>query len=92
MLAFQHTQILILYQLPVMDDLDVDLILSDFGAIVRRLRTEKEVSLRSVADIMETDPSWLSQIERGRVDVQLSTLFKIAAALNISVHDLLPAT
>lgn len=55
------------------------------GARIRILREEKSLSLRKVAGISGISPSLLSQIETNRVDPSLSTLRKIAKALDVHV-------
>ena len=54
-----------------------------FGEIIRKLREERELPLRKVAAILDTDQSLLSKIERNerrasKVQViQLAKIFKV---------------
>ena len=49
--------------------------------------TQEEVALRA-----GMQPAVYSRIERGEVDLRVSSLFKIAAALEVSVSDLTSET
>ena len=53
----------------------------DVARRIRKLRSQKDLSLRKVADTCSISASLLSQIETGRVDPSLNTLRKIAQAL-----------
>ncbi len=55
---------------------------------IRTLRTQKDLSLRKVADESSISASLLSQIETGRVDPSLNTLRKIAQALDVPLFQL----
>jgi transcriptional regulator with XRE-family HTH domain len=57
----------------------------DVGSRIRLLRGEKGLSLRKVATLSGMSPSLLSQIETGKVNPSLSTLRKIAQALDVPV-------
>lgn len=58
------------------------------GARLRQLRRSRRRTLRDVADAAEVSESFLSQIERGRANPSVSSLSRIAAALELSVADL----
>lgn len=51
---------------------------------IRRLREEKGLSKRALAEMAGIDPAALSRIERGMGSFTLTTLLKIADALQIS--------
>ena len=55
------------------------------GDRIRVIREEKGLSLRKVAALCDASASLLSQIETSRVDPSLSTLRKIARALDVPV-------
>lgn len=55
------------------------------GSLIRKLRTEKGLSLRELAGLTGVSAPTLSQIENGRVSPNLQTLQKIAQALGTSV-------
>jgi transcriptional regulator with XRE-family HTH domain len=59
------------------------------GARVRELRTARGWSQESYADICEIHRSHMGEIERGEVDVAISTLEKLAKGLDITVSALL---
>ncbi len=59
------------------------------GEKIRKFRKEKGVALRKLAIIADVSSSLLSQIENNKVDPSLSTLRKIAQALDIPVFYLL---
>ena len=53
------------------------------GERIRELREQKGFSLRKVADMAQVSASLMSQIETAKVDPSLSTLRKIAVALDM---------
>jgi transcriptional regulator with XRE-family HTH domain len=59
------------------------------GARVRELRTARGWSQEAYADICEIHRSHMGEIERGEVDVAISTLEKLAKGLDITVSTLL---
>ncbi|MBR0379150.1 MAG: helix-turn-helix transcriptional regulator [Mogibacterium sp.] len=56
---------------------------------IKEIRKEKGISQKELAEKLHIAPSALSQIERPENNTQLSTLEKIAAALNCSVFELI---
>lgn len=55
----------------------------NIGEKIRLLREQKSLSLRKVAEQAKVSPSLISQIETGRVAPSLSTLRKVALALDV---------
>ena len=56
--------------------------------ICEMLKAEREnakVSQKELAERLQMKASFISRVERGKVDVQLSTLAKIAAALDLKI-------
>jgi transcriptional regulator with XRE-family HTH domain len=62
------------------------------GAVIRELRTEKGVSLETLAADAGISKNMLSLIERGEGNPSWSTVEGIAAALGISVSQLAKRT
>jgi transcriptional regulator with XRE-family HTH domain len=67
---------------------DADAALEKIGNAVRELRKEQSVSQEALADSASLDRSHLGRIERGERNVTLLNLVKIAAALRVSVAEL----
>lgn len=61
---------------------------SRVGAYVRKIREQKELSLRHVAEKIGFTTSYLSDFERGNRTAKESTLTKIALALGIPAADI----
>jgi transcriptional regulator with XRE-family HTH domain len=59
------------------------------GQILKRLRLQKGLSLREVADAAELSPSFLSAVERGASDIALGRLARIAEYFGHDVGSLL---
>jgi transcriptional regulator with XRE-family HTH domain len=55
------------------------------GQNLRQLRTEHDFSLRALAEVSELNVNTLSLIENGKISPSVSTLQKLALALNIPV-------
>ncbi len=58
------------------------------GEKIRSTREGRGVSARALADLAEVSASLISQIENGKVDPSLSTLRKIAIALDVPLFSL----
>jgi transcriptional regulator with XRE-family HTH domain len=59
------------------------------GARIRELRMGRGWSQEAFADICEIHRSHMGEIERGEVDVAISTLAKLAKGLDITVSTML---
>lgn len=64
-------------------------ILRTLGKQLKKLREEKNISLNSLAFNNDITSATLSRIENGLVDAKLTTLLKISAALEVSLHEIL---
>ena len=61
----------------------------EIGEHLRARRHELGLSLRDLADRLGVSPSLISQIERGRANPSVSTLYQLVAELDISLDELL---
>jgi XRE family transcriptional regulator, master regulator for biofilm formation len=61
--------------------------LSNVGKRIKEIRQERGLSVRALARKLETDHSYLSKVENGKVTPSLETLVKIADALQCNVSD-----
>ena len=59
------------------------------GERLRAARTARSLSLRELAGRLGVSPSLISQIETGRANPSVSTLYAIAAELDVSLDELL---
>jgi transcriptional regulator with XRE-family HTH domain len=62
---------------------------SKFGARLARERKRQCKSLATLARIAEMHVSQISLLERGLLDIRLSTIVRLARALDVSLYDLL---
>ena len=60
-----------------------------FGRIVKNIREERGLSQEILADRADLNRSYVGEVERGTAMPSLSTVTKIAKALNLSTSDLL---
>jgi transcriptional regulator with XRE-family HTH domain len=60
------------------------------GESIRDLREQKQWIQKDLAEHAKLPIRTIGRIERGEVDVRLSTLARIAKALNKTARDLLP--
>lgn len=60
-----------------------------FGAHLQKIRLDKGLSLREVAQNCDLDDSNISKMEHGRFNVQISTIYELAKGLNLHPADLL---
>jgi len=66
-----------------------DHLLAAFGAHVKKLRLSSSLSQEQLALRADIDRTYISGIERGKRNVSVVNLFKIARALNIPASKLL---
>lgn len=59
----------------------------NLGAIVRRLRTERELSVRTLASRAGFSPSFISQVELNQASPSIGSLERLAGALGVSLGD-----
>jgi len=59
------------------------------GATLRRIRQDRELTLREVADEARISMPYLSEIERGRKEASSEILDVVCRALDMTVLDLL---
>jgi len=61
----------------------------DLGSELRRIRESKKLSLRSVATAVGVSPSLLSQVETGKTQPSVSTLYALVNHLGVSLDGLM---
>lgn len=54
------------------------------GIVIKKIRNEKNISQVQLADASSLDRTYISMIERGIKQPTITTLFKIAKALQVS--------
>jgi transcriptional regulator with XRE-family HTH domain len=62
-----------------------------FGERVRELRKQKGLSQESLALACDLDRTYIGGVERGERNISLLNIYKIAAALGVSVRELFNA-
>lgn len=60
----------------------------EFGNFIQRLRKEKQLTLKVVADKLEIDVSMLSKIEHGERQVNSIVLSKLAKIFDLNYREL----
>lgn len=63
--------------------------LKEFGKNLRKLRNEKGLSLREMSYACSIDNSKIAKIEKGNINITLTTLLQLAVALEIHPSALL---
>jgi len=63
-----------------------------FGTVIRRLRKERFLSQEALSKISSLDRVFISQLERGKQQPTLVTIFGLAKALSVSVTNILSET
>lgn len=64
------------------------MIVEVFGKVLRELRTEKGLSQEKLAEYCDLDRTYISLLERGHRQPTITTVFKIAKALEIKASEL----
>lgn len=65
--------------------------LVDLGNNIRTIRIKKGHTMRTLAGLADMDKTHILKIEHGETDPKFTTLCRIAGALGVSVHDLIPS-
>lgn len=60
-----------------------------FGKIIKQLRQEQGLSQQELADYSEVDRSYISDLERGRYNPTIQTIFKLSEILKVKPQDLI---
>jgi transcriptional regulator with XRE-family HTH domain len=68
--------------------IDKDIILTQFGAKLKKARTDKGLSQEALALSLEFDRTYISLLERGKRNPSLFTINKIAEFLEIEASSL----
>ena len=61
-----------------------DDLLSAFGLNVQEVRRDKKLSQENLADLADLDRTYISSMERGKRNVSLLNIIKVANALSVS--------
>ena len=64
-------------------------VLIKFGEAVRRERTRRGLSQEKLAFAADLDRTYISGVERGRRNIGLLNIYRIAKALKVRARDLL---
>lgn len=62
------------------------------GIIIRVARLDKKISQEKLAELADVNRNTIGSIERGEISPTIETLYKIASALNIELHDMVNIT
>jgi transcriptional regulator with XRE-family HTH domain len=60
---------------------------AEYGKKVREIRKKEGVSQESLADLAGLDRTYISDIENGKRNISIETIFKIATALKAPVTE-----
>ena len=60
---------------------------TEIGRKIKELRENRNLNIKQLSEMVECSSSLISQLERGKADPSISTLKKIAKALNANIVD-----
>ena len=66
-----------------------DVILKSLGYHLRIIRQEKQLRQKTIAKLCDMDSGSYSNIENGKRNITILTLFKISKVLNVSMSELM---
>lgn len=61
-------------------------LITQFGKRVRKLRQERKISMRHLADLADIDYTQIAKIENGKINTTISTAYAISQALDITIE------
>ena len=59
-----------------------------FGTQLEKLRSQKDLSLRALAQRCDIDHSDIGKIEKGKIDIQIGTVMELSKGLNVHPKEL----
>lgn len=59
-----------------------------FGAKIKSLREQKKISIEHLANISNVDRNYISDIEKGKRNVSLLIIEKLAKGLEVNIEEL----
>ncbi|HZK97824.1 MAG TPA: helix-turn-helix transcriptional regulator [Prolixibacteraceae bacterium] len=65
------------------------MVIEIFGKVLREMRDENQISQEKLAEYCDLDRTYISLLERGLRQPTITTIFKLAKALNISPSTLI---
>ena len=65
------------------------MVIEVFGKVLRELREANQLSQEKLAEYCELDRTYISMLERGLRQPTITTIFKLAKALNIAPSQLI---
>ncbi len=68
---------------------NIEILKKEFGKTVLEIRQQKGLSLREVGHRCSLDNSKISKIEKGKINISLSTLTDLALGLDLHPSELL---
>gem|GEM_PF-3113612 len=68
--------------------LKYDMELKDFGNRIAQIRQSKNISAYELSLQINRDASYISQVESGKVNISIKTMFDICRALEINAKEL----
>lgn len=68
-------------------NIDQEFIIS-FGKNLRKVRESKNMSMQTLADIINIEYSQISRIERGLINTSIGIIYEISKALEIDIKEL----
>lgn len=69
-----------------------DVIIKEFGEKLKKIRTDKGYSLRELAHLADLSHNAIHEIEKGITNTSLTTIIRLAEALEVPPADLLPSS
>jgi len=69
-------------------ELSAEEFLIKFGENLNKIRTSKKISYRQMAQRCDLDFSYISKIEKGQHNIQLTTILELAKGLEIKTQEL----
>ncbi len=71
-------------------DTERDEFLDAIGDRIKQARVKAKLTQKELAQKIEASPSWVYLVEDGQQNAQIRSLRKVAEALGVSIHSLLP--
>lgn len=78
-----------MFELAILKAMNLNAFLKSFGERIRAIRKSKMISQERLAELSGLHPTYISDVERGKVNASIYSCYMITNALGVSISELI---